>query len=180
MKKLFLATLVLLSACGDTSRIVAPPETASKTAYDQQGLTVRGQTIGPGGGLWYTTGGYSLCGSNRIPLVWMGDSIGVTMETKCTTSGFSAPTPHTYDGGIVNVYVESDNGFVFLGWVSSDLSKMGETYTAPAGARVRLDASVNMGCVIDGWQTDRGDLVGDPVDVPADVTTVTANFVCID
>jgi hypothetical protein len=181
MKLVLLAVLVFLSAsCADGNEIVSPPSGPSKSLADGGGLFVIGQTIGPNGEIWQVTGGYELCGTTWKDITWNGKVVGVKMDVKCAPSQFSSWDAKTYDGGIVNVLVQSDNGYVALGWVSADLSKEGSTFNVPSGAAVRLSASLNPGCELSYWNTDAGQFFGNPLDIPANSTigNVEATFYC--
>lgn len=177
---LFAAAVVLSTSCADGNSIISPPEAPLKSASDAQGLTVTAQTFGPNGSLWTVTGGYTLCENYWTDIVWQGRTVGVEMKVNCAPSEFSSYEVKTYDGGIVNILVESDNGYVAQGWVSADLGREGNTFNVPSGAAVRLQASLNPGCELSYWNTDGGGFTGNPLDIPAssNIGNVQANFYC--
>lgn len=181
MRRMLVAALVVVSAsCADGDEIISPPAGPSKSIADGGGLYVTGQTMGPKGEIWQVSSGYELCGSTWTDVVWEGKTVGVKMDVKCAPSQFSSWDAKTYDGGIVVVQTQSDNGYVTLGWVPADLSKEGSTFNVPSGANVRLQANLNPGCMLSYWNSDGESLFGNPVTIPAgsSITVVEATFRC--
>lgn len=119
-------------------------------------FSVLGETFGPGGALWTQTGSLTLCSTSQWVVDWDNHTHTIKFDKECGPSWFSGPNPEEYDGGIVNVSIDTDNGRQHLGWVSSRLSDLGTAYDIPVGAGIHLKASLNPGCQVSHWFWDTG------------------------
>lgn len=181
MRRFLAGILLLTAACSNTDRVTgpeaaAPGATPRASVSSVSTVRIRAQTTGPGGSLWYTTGGYELCGTSATPLQVGGNAVIVHWNTSCAPSAFSGSETYTYDGGVVHVYVVSDSGLDFVGDVLADLSQQGESFDIPAGATVQFQAVANPGCSFVNWRTSPVTVYGNPLTVTSG--SYVAQFSC--
>jgi hypothetical protein len=152
--------LVVATACSDDRGSYLPLNSEESALLSTAGggwsFHVTAETIGPNGEIWMTTGGFTLCESSQMEIDWKNNRHIITFERKCGSSTFSSFDGEEYDGGIVNVGVDTDSGYQSLGWVGSRMSDEGTTFTIPEDAGVHLSASLEPGCEVSSWRLDSG------------------------
>lgn len=163
---LLLLISTFVAACEDSHSTIAPDERAAEP-YERVAsvggsyeVTVTAETIGPNGEIWMVTGAYEVCGMVWDTVQVEGMTAHVWWRSECAPSQFSAPDYEDYNGGIVNVGLDTDSGVEWLGWVSGDRSQMGEAFDIPAAAGVHLSASLEPGCEVSKWQVGLSETYG--------------------
>ncbi|HKP77284.1 MAG TPA: hypothetical protein VJT67_17260 [Longimicrobiaceae bacterium] len=179
MRFIVLASVVVLAACaGD--RNITVPEGSPRRTLSPTSVWVTGQTIGPDFSIWTPAGSQTLCGDDAIIIYYSNNAHSVHWTRYCQPSAFSGgPGGQTYDGGIVNLYVQSDNGDQHVGNVTGDMSQQGNAADAPEGAYVKLVAQANTNCSFASWDGVPEGMEGtNPVTLTGGSYDITATFTC--
>lgn len=179
MRFITLASMLVLTACeGDQS--IAAPEGPPRRMLSPTSVWVTGQTIGPGLSIWTPVGSTTRCGDDAFVVYYTNNLTTVHWTRYCQPSSFSGGTGgQTYDGGIINMYVQTDNGDQHVGNVSGDMSQQGNVADAPDGAYVKLVAQMNPNCSFASWSgVPAGKERTNPVILTGGNYDITATFSC--
>jgi hypothetical protein len=172
------STFVLAACAGDQN--IAAPEDSPRRMLGPTSVFVTGQTIGPAFSIWSPYGSQTVCGDDAYVVYYSNNLTTVHWTRYCQASTFSGGTGgQTYDGGIINMYVQTDNGDQHVGNVTGDLSQQGNVADAPAGAYVKLVAQVNPNCSFGSWSgAPAGQETVNPLILTSGSYDITATFSC--
>lgn len=178
MRFMAVVFLLVLAACTRDGNIAMPDGPPRQTLLPTS-VSVLGQTFGADGSIWTPSGDSTLCGDDAYVIYYSNNMRTVHWTRYCTSSAFGGGTGgELYDGGIVNVFVQTDSGDRHLGNVTGDMSQEGLSADAPAGAYIKLNALANSGCSFARWNgAPAGKAFTNPLLLVGDYT-ITANFRC--
>jgi hypothetical protein len=179
MRIIALVSTIVLAACAGDQNIAAP-EDSPRRMLGPTSVSVTGQTVGPDFSIWTPTGNQTLCGDDAYVVYYTNNLTTVHWTRYCQPSAFSGGTGgQTYDGGIVNMYVQTDNGDQHVGNVTGDLSQQGSVADAPDGAYVKLVVQLNHNCSFASWSgVPAGQERTNPLFLTGGSYDITATFRC--